>query len=415
MRNRITGAGTADPTQLLANPSNWRMHPEHQQRALEGALREIGWTETVLVNERSGHVVDGHLRVELALRRGDQEIPVTYIDLPEEEERLVLATLDPMAGYAETDEQAARDLLEQIQVGDADLQQYLAERASDLNGPTGEGTDLTQPVPFERSTVLDARQGAWQNRKRAWGHHFPSTKHGLDDWKAAHGGSLPGEDGGSEYSISDPALYEAIYQWFCPPQGRILDPFAGSCAPGMVATWRGHTFQGIELREEQVEENRSIASQIFPDQGPQWHHGPAQDMEDLAPGPHDLIASCPPYADLEVYSDDPDDISTMEYRQFLESYRQIIHGAADQLAEDRYCVWIVSEVRDRKGIYRDLVGDTIRASEAAGLRVVTDAIYITPMGSLAMRAGHAFQATRKLGRAHQNVIVCAKGNPEGTL
>ena len=97
-RNRIVGSGEEAPDQLLANPANWRVHPKAQQEALAGVLDQVGWVQQVLVNRRTGHVVDGHLRVALALSSGAPTVPVLYVDLEPEEEALVLATLDPLGG-----------------------------------------------------------------------------------------------------------------------------------------------------------------------------------------------------------------------------------------------------------------------------------------------------------------------------
>jgi ParB-like chromosome segregation protein Spo0J len=56
---------------------------------MSGALAEVGWVAEVLVNRTTGHIVDGHLRVELALAPQESTIPVTYAELTEDEERLV--------------------------------------------------------------------------------------------------------------------------------------------------------------------------------------------------------------------------------------------------------------------------------------------------------------------------------------
>ena len=98
-RNRITGSGEEAPDQLLANPANWRIHP-NQQDALAGALDAVGWVQQVLVNRRTGFVVDGHARVALAISRGEPSVPVLYVDLSPDEEALVLATLDPIGAMA---------------------------------------------------------------------------------------------------------------------------------------------------------------------------------------------------------------------------------------------------------------------------------------------------------------------------
>jgi hypothetical protein len=102
-RNRIVGHGEVDPNDLVANPRNWRIHPQAQQEALEGVLEDVGWVDTVLVNQRTGFVVDGHLRVQLALRRDEQKVPVTYLDLSEDEELEVLASYDPLSAMAVQD------------------------------------------------------------------------------------------------------------------------------------------------------------------------------------------------------------------------------------------------------------------------------------------------------------------------
>ena len=90
-RNCIVGTGSEPPDQLVANPRNWRTHPAAQRDALRGSLDTVGWVQQVLVNRVTGHVVDGHARVEEALSRGEQSVPVLYVELTDEEEALVLA------------------------------------------------------------------------------------------------------------------------------------------------------------------------------------------------------------------------------------------------------------------------------------------------------------------------------------
>lgn len=124
-RNRIVGHGEEAPDQLLANPRNWRIHPKAQQAALEGVLNEVGWVQDVVVNQRTGHLIDGHLRVTLALRRDEATIPVVYVDLDEAEEALVLASLDPLSAMAAADREQLDALLHEVQTGDEQLQLML--------------------------------------------------------------------------------------------------------------------------------------------------------------------------------------------------------------------------------------------------------------------------------------------------
>lgn len=131
-QSRIAGQGMEAPDQLLANPKNWRVHPKEQQDGLEAILDRVGWVQQVVVNRRTGHLVDGHLRVSLALRRQEPKIPVVYVDLSPEEEELVLLTLDPLAGLAGVDREQLKGLLDDAHTNaDPTIDALLAKIASD--------------------------------------------------------------------------------------------------------------------------------------------------------------------------------------------------------------------------------------------------------------------------------------------
>ena len=117
-QNRITRYGEQAPSQLVANARNWRTHPRAQQDALEGALRKVGIVQNVVVNQRSGRMLDGHLRVQMAINTGQPMVPVTYVDLSDEEEALILATIDPVTGLAGTDQELLDSLITDIRLSD---------------------------------------------------------------------------------------------------------------------------------------------------------------------------------------------------------------------------------------------------------------------------------------------------------
>jgi hypothetical protein len=143
-RNRIVGHADVKPKDLVPNPRNWRSHPAEQQRALAGALGEVGWVAEVLVNRTTGHVVDGHLRIELALTRHEPTVPVTYVELSEGEERLVLASLDPLAAMATAEQEQLAALLAGLDPADEALRALLDDLARE-NGLDGLRRGLVEP------------------------------------------------------------------------------------------------------------------------------------------------------------------------------------------------------------------------------------------------------------------------------
>lgn len=127
--NRIVGHGEEAVDQLLANPLNYRLHPDNQQHALAGSIDDIGFIRSVTVNRRTGRVVDGHLRVTLAARSGVATLPVEYVDLSEAEEAQALLSLDPIAAMAASDKQKLDELMRAVQSDDERVQAMLSEMA----------------------------------------------------------------------------------------------------------------------------------------------------------------------------------------------------------------------------------------------------------------------------------------------
>lgn len=221
-------------------------------------------------------------------------------------------------------------------------------------------------------------------------------------------------------SIFDPVLCELSYRWYSAPGARVLDPFAGGSVRGIVAAYCDRSYVGVDLRPEQVAANEAqwqTISAATPPPGtasPEWRVGDSRQLPDIVPdAPFDLLFSCPPYYDLEVYSDDPDDLSrAASYDEFLAAYEQIVAASAERLRDDRFAVLVVSEIRDPKGLYRGFIPDTIRACAKAGLALYNEAALVNMVGSLPLRVRRQFSAARKLGRTHQAVLTFVKGSPE---
>lgn len=267
-------------------------------------------------------------------------------------------------------------------------------------------------------SVLDTRQGSWQNRKRKWQSLGMKSEVGRADELTYTGAASKFDyyrvkegkrDKTDEQSTSifDPALTELMYNWFCPENGTILDPFAGGSVRGIVANYLGYKYTGLELRQEQVNSNREQALNILPiEKQPQWYCGDSDKLlDDNWQMKFDFIFSCPPYADLEVYSDLPEDLSNMDYKDFVIKYRSIIQKALKLLKPNCYAVFVVGEVRGKDGFYYDFVGDTKKAFIDAGSKLYNDAILLNVVGSASMRASKVFEAGKKLTKIHQNILV----------
>lgn len=129
-KNRIVGYEEHPASWFVANPRNWRIHGAAQASGLGGILRSVGIVQNVIVNQRTGNLLDGHLRVTLALRKGDETtLPVTVVDLSEDEEATILATLDPIGAMAGADRDQLAGLFASIQTDDEAVQELLTDIA----------------------------------------------------------------------------------------------------------------------------------------------------------------------------------------------------------------------------------------------------------------------------------------------
>lgn len=266
-------------------------------------------------------------------------------------------------------------------------------------------------------SILDTKSGNWQKRKRLWIGKGLKSEVGRDA-AVIHMGSK--NDSFSKVysdkkltvdyvSVFDPALCEVLYHWFCPDGGTILDPFAGGSVRGIVANYLGYKYSGIDIRQEQVDSNREQAMDILPiENQPQWYVGDSNELlNDNWNTKFDMVMSCPPYADLEVYSDLEGDISNKPYKQFLELYESIIAKSCKLLKVGGYACFVVGEVRDKNGFYIGFVPDTIKAFEKCGMKFYNEAILLNAIASASMRANGNMKS-QKLVKVHQNILVFKK-------
>lgn len=323
-------------------------------------------------------------------------------------------------------------------------------------------TPLIEKFIVPPLSVFDTKQGYWQERKKEWKelgikseigrkenfsgfledilksqnpvkdflsqleaapnysslisipHYYDKKKKGLSDEQILkdfinENSSSPSLAG---TSVFDPLLCEVAYRWFCINGGKIFDPFAGGSVRGIVASKLGYRYTVIELREGQVLENRKQADEIiewFNDK-PEWILGSSEKTSELVQDKYDLIFTCPPYYDLEVYSDNPDDLSNMDYEKFDEVYFDIIRQSINLLNENSFSIFVVGDVRYKDGFYLDFIGKTIEAHRKVGAKLYNNNIILEAVGASAMRCGRIFNGGRKTTKVHQNFLVFYKGD-----
>lgn len=436
-------------------------NPRNNEDAVDpvaNSIKQFGFNN-LIVTGPDFRICAGHTRIQSARELNMTTVPILVAEHLVGDDFTAYNIADnKTADIAEFDDDALGKLLAQLSEADDDdalarltatgfdgneLTALVEGIENDLaTEPTGSLADRFGVPPF---TVLDARKGYWQDRKRAWLALGLDSKAGRDakgllmasasgkdvafykrkrQAETQLGYKLTTKEFTSDYynqgdmpydsgtSIFDPVLCELIYRWFAPDGGTILDPFAGGSVRGIVAERLGYKYTGIDLSQDQVDANMKQGADIC-DTTPEWIVGDSAKIPELvADRKFDFVFSCPPYSDLEKYSDDPADLSNMPYSDFVKLYREIIAHSCDRLADNSFACFVVGDIRDKRGLYRNFVGDTVQAFIDAGLHLYNEAILVTAVAALAMRAGRQFTAGRKLAKGHQNILVFYKGDPK---
>lgn len=384
------------------------------------SLQAYGWQQPIVV-DKDMVVVVGHTRLQAAKSLGHKEVPVLVAEN---------LTKEQAAGYRLADNRAStetdwdlpelRDEILALSELDFDLSDTLFDKNEltkllefsledkDDRYADGEKGSMAENFVAPPFSILDTRQRYWQERKAMWNANIGDQGESREGTLASEK-NIMGEFG--SVSILDACLAEIVVRWFGIPKGNVFDCFAGDTVFGYVASSLGMQFAGIELREEQARLNNERVRKD--DLSAVYHNDDAMNMDTyINDGEWDLFFSCPPYADLEVYSDKPNDLSNMSHDEFFNVYKTCLQKTYAKLKPNRFAVVVTSEVRSKKGGYISLVPETIRFMVEAGYSFWNDIILINTAGTLPLRAGRYMHTGRKVGRMHQNVLVFYKGDPK---
>lgn len=268
-------------------------------------------------------------------------------------------------------------------------------------------------------SVLDTKQGYWVERKNAWRAIIQDNgetregvladigeiknKRGYDKNKIKPGSANNG------VSIFDPVLAEIIIKWFCIEGGNIIDPFAGDTVIGYVSGYRKYNFTGIEIRKEQAEVNNQRVKEF----GGRYICDDGQNiLNHIKEGTQDMLFSCPPYYDLEVYSDLEKDASNQEtYEDFIQIIENALTSGLKTLKDNRFATIVIGDIRKNDGFYRRFVDDINTIMVKGGAQLYNELILLEQLGTLPQRVSR-YMGARKVGKCHQNVLVFYKGDPK---
>lgn len=399
---------------LIPYENNAKEHPKEQIEQIKKSIIEFNNNDPIAIDENNV-IIEGHGRHEALKQLGYEQVECIRLShLNEEQKKAYRLIHNKLTMNSDYD----FNLLEQelMNIQDIDMLEFdfdmsfLNEDEEEIKEEASK--KLTDEFLIPPISVFDTRQGYWQDRKRAWKSLGISSDVGRDEALLGQGLKQLAEKQGSKTltgtSIFDPVLCEVMYKWFNVHEGSIFDCFAGGSVRGIVAEKLGYKYTGIDLRKEQIEANILNAQEMG--LNPTWICDDSLNADLYVEDDSvDLLFSCPPYADLEVYSDDERDISNMDYEQFKEVYRKIIDISCRKVKNDRFAIFVVGDVRDKKGYYRNFIDYTKECFNKNGFMTYNEIILLEQLGTIPLRARYVFKK-RKVAKAHQNILIFYKGN-----
>lgn len=399
---------------LIPYENSAKEHPKEQIEQIKKSIIEFNNNDPIAIDENNV-IIEGHGRHEALKQLGYEQVECIRLShLNEEQKKAYRLIHNKLTMNSDYD----FNLLEQelMNIQDIDMlkfdfdMSFLNEDEEEIKEEASK--KLTDEFLIPPISVFDTRQGYWQDRKRAWKSLGISSDVGRDEALLGQGLKQLAEKQGSKTltgtSIFDPVLCEVMYKWFNVHEGSIFDCIAGGSVRGIVAEKLGYKYTGIDLRKEQIEANILNAQEMG--LNPTWICDDSLNADLYVEDDSvDLLFSCPPYADLEVYSDDERDISNMDYEQFKEVYRKIIDISCRKVKNDCFAIFVVGDARDKKGYYRNFIDYTKECFNKNGFMTYNEIILLEQLGTIPLRARYVFKK-RKVAKAHQNILIFYKGD-----
>ena len=395
-------------TEIKSNPNNPRVIKDHKFEKLKKSISEFPKMmelRPMVINE-DNIVLGGNMRLKALKDLGYKEVPEEWVkrasDLTEEETRRFI--IADNVGFGEHDWEMLANDWDTQELEDWGLEGFPFEDDS-VKEEHNKLEDKFIVPPF---SVLDTKQGYWQKRKKYWkgligdnGESREDKLSNLNNMSAMYRPEM------ATVSILDPVLAEISNKWFGLDNCNTFDCFAGDTVFGYVSDALGNTFTGIELRKEQADLNnnrlKGSKSKYICDDGQNV-------LKHIKEKSQDLLFSCPPYFDLEVYSDLPTDASNQkEYNDFLQILDNAFSDSIKCLKDNRFAFIVVGDIRAKDGTYYKFPDHIKKIFTENGMSLYNEMILLDPLGTAPARA-NKYMKSRKVVKVHQNILVFYKGD-----
>jgi hypothetical protein len=405
---KISNIEEIEISRLIPYINNAKKHGDEQINKIAASIREFGFLSPCLI-DKDYNIIAGHGRIEAAKRLDMKAVPCLFVEgLSEAQRKAYILADNRLTELSDWDMDLVNLELESLQELDFDISLTgfdLEYGIEEQHADNGKLSDRFLIPPFD---IFNARGGEWVERKRYWNSIIQDKAQARSEAASNMTNTEKyGKTFTSDVSILDPVLSEIAVKWFCPPDGKCFDCFAGDTVFGYVSAYLGHEFKGIELRQEQVDFNNSavdgLPAEYICDDG-------RNVAKHIKAKSQDLLFSCPPYYDLEVYSDLENDASNQgTYEEFYEILETAFTNAAKCLKDNRFAVIVVGDIRDKKtGGYYNFPNDIINTFRRNGFVLYNNIKILTPIGTAAIRASK-YMEYRKVAHVYQDVLVFYKG------
>ena len=389
---------------VFPNPSNPRTIKEGKFKKLVNSIQDFPEMLELrpIVVSKDMEILGGNMRYRACKEAGLKEVYIIKADKLTDKQIEEFIVKDNV-GFGEWDWDVLANDWDINELEEWGLDGFPFEQE-----PKEEHNKLQDTFVVPPFSVLDTKKGYWQERKKYWRNLIG------DEGESREGALAKGDTNimaatNNGVSLLDPVLAEIANKWFGLDNCNTFDCFAGDSVFGYISDALGNTFTGIELRQEQTDLNnqrlKGSKSKYICDDGQNV-------LKHIKEDSQDLLFSCPPYFDLEVYSDLKNDASNQkDYKDFLQILDNAFTGALKCLKDNRFAVIVVGDIRDKQGFYYGFADDVKNIFIRNGAKLYNEMIIAESIGTLPQRVGR-YMHNRKVGKCHQNVLVFYKGNPK---